>query len=41
VNFDYRSTYLFKYDASDSKGNHAEQVVFALILDDTEAPFLD
>jgi hypothetical protein len=39
VNFDYRSTYLFKYDASDSKGNHAEQVVFALILDDTEAPF--
>jgi len=38
VNFQYRSTYLFKYDASDSAGNHAEQVVFALILDDTKAP---
>lgn len=33
-----RSTYLFKYDASDSAGNHAEQVVFALILNDDEAP---
>merc|ERR1719183_1698818 len=29
-----RSTYLFKYDASDKAGNHAEQVVFALILND-------
>jgi hypothetical protein len=34
-----RSTYLFKYDASDTAGNHAEQVVFALILNDDEAPF--
>merc|ERR1711966_49197 len=41
VNFDVRSTYLFKYDAKDSAGNHAEQVVFALILDDTEAPLFE
>jgi hypothetical protein len=42
VDFTYRATYLFKYDATDSAGNHAEQVVFALILDDTEAPtFID
>merc|ERR1719181_997524 len=34
-----RSTFLFKYDATDEAGNHAEQVVFALILDDAEAPF--
>jgi len=33
-----RSTYLFKYDAMDKAGNKAEQVVFALILDDTTAP---
>jgi hypothetical protein len=39
VSFDQRATYLFKYDATDAAGNHAEQVVFALILDDTEAPF--
>jgi hypothetical protein len=38
VDFSKRSTYLFKYDASDKAGNHAEQVVFALILDDTVAP---
>jgi hypothetical protein len=38
VDFSKRSTYLFKYDATDSAGNHAEQVVFALILDDTAAP---
>jgi len=41
VNFAKRSTYLFKYDATDSAGNHAEQVVFALILDDTTAPVID
>jgi hypothetical protein len=40
VDFSKRSTYLFKYDASDAAGNHAEQVVFALILDDTKAPVL-
>jgi hypothetical protein len=38
VSFAERSTYLFKYDASDNAGNHAEQVVFALILDDTSKP---
>jgi hypothetical protein len=38
VDFTKRSTYLFKYDASDSAGNHAEQVVFALILNDDQAP---
>jgi len=41
VDFTKRSTYLFKYDASDMAGNHAEQVVFALILDDAEAPFFN
>jgi hypothetical protein len=40
VNFGMRSTYLFKYDATDSAGNRAEQVVFALILDDTTKPTL-
>jgi hypothetical protein len=38
VDFTKRSTYLFKYDARDNAGNRAEQVVFALILDDTTAP---
>jgi hypothetical protein len=33
-----RSTYLLKYDACDQAGNHAEQVVFALILNDRTAP---
>lgn len=33
-----RATYLFKYDATDSAGNRAEQVVFALILNDLKAP---
>jgi len=37
-NFNKRSTYLFKYDATDDSGNHAEQVVFALILDDKTKP---
>jgi hypothetical protein len=38
VDFTQRSTLLFKYDAHDQAGNRAEQVVFALILDDQEAP---
>jgi len=38
VNFAERSTYLFRYDAHDDAGNRAEQVIFALILDDTTAP---
>jgi hypothetical protein len=40
ITFSERSTYLFKYDAKDAAGNHAEQVVFALILDDETAPTL-
>ena len=36
--FNNRSTYLFQYDAQDQAGNHADQVVFALILDDQVAP---
>ena len=38
IDWDTRSTYLFQYDAQDQSGNYAEQVVFALILDDKEAP---
>merc|ERR1719181_2498872 len=38
VLFDTRSTYLFKYDARDKAGNWAEQVVFALELNDLEPP---
>jgi len=39
IDFKKRSTYLFKYDAVDQHGNDAEQVVFALILDDANKPF--
>ena len=38
VDWTRRSTYLFKYDVQDDSGNHAEQVVFALILNDLEEP---
>lgn len=38
VDYSYRATYLFKFDAQDSAGNHAEQVVFVLMLDDTTPP---
>ncbi|MCP4815746.1 MAG: DUF5011 domain-containing protein, partial [Planctomycetaceae bacterium] len=38
INFSQRSTYLLEYDAHDRTSNHAEQVVFALILDDRIAP---
>jgi hypothetical protein len=41
VEFGQRSTFLFKYDAKDAAGNHAEQVVFALILDDATKPTLE
>ena len=41
VDFTKRSTYLFKYDAHDQAGNRAEQVVFALILDDQTAPTIN
>jgi hypothetical protein len=40
IDWSKRSTYLIKYDATDVAGNHAEQVVFALILDDTVAPVI-
>jgi hypothetical protein len=33
-----RSTYLFTYDVSDAASNAAEQVVFALIINDVTAP---
>jgi len=39
--WNHRSTFLFKYDATDDSGNHAEQVVFALILDDDSKPIFD
>jgi len=38
VNFAKRATYLFKFDAMDAANNHAEQIVFGLILDDVVAP---
>jgi hypothetical protein len=38
ITMDHRATYLFKYDATDNSGNHAEQVVFALIVDDLTPP---
>jgi len=41
VKFDKRATYLMKFDAKDTAGNKAEQVVFALILDDLQAPFFN
>merc|ERR1711871_1646584 len=40
VNFSRRSTYLFKYDVTDAAGNHAEQVVFSLILNDVTKPVI-
>jgi len=36
--FKSRSTWLIKYDAKDTAGNHAEQVVFALVFDDKTKP---
>jgi hypothetical protein len=41
VDYNHKATYLFKYDAKDAAGNYAEQVVFALILDDTRSPWFD
>jgi hypothetical protein len=38
INWTKRSTYLIKYDATDYAGNHAEQVVVAVILDDLNPP---
>ena len=38
VKYDGRRTYIIKYDATDDAGNKAEQLVFALILDDIKPP---
>jgi hypothetical protein len=38
INWRHRAEYLMKFDAKDSSGNQAEQVIFALILDDMTAP---
>jgi hypothetical protein len=38
IDYSKRRTYLIKYDAQDAAGNKAEQLVFALILDDIKAP---
>jgi hypothetical protein len=38
IDYNLRSEWVAKYDASDSAGNAAEQVVFAIILNDPIAP---
>jgi len=40
INWANRGTYLFKYDAIDKSGLRANQVVFALILDDATPPVI-
>jgi hypothetical protein len=40
IDYTKRGTYLLKFDAKDAGGNHAEQMVFALILDDTTKPVI-
>jgi len=40
IDYTKRSTYLVYFDAQDAAGNHAEQVVFAIILDDTSKPVI-
>jgi hypothetical protein len=40
INWSKRSEYVIKYDAADSSGNQAEQVLFALILDDPIPPVI-
>lgn len=40
IDYTKRSIYLIKFDAQDASGNHAEQIVFGLILDDTAAPVI-
>merc|ERR1712216_685135 len=37
-NYNVRSESIVKYDAKDASGNNAEQVVFAVILEDHTAP---
>jgi hypothetical protein len=38
VNYALRSEYIVKYDAQDDSGNKADQVIFAIILDDETKP---
>merc|ERR1719199_2493805 len=38
VNYNRRSEYIVKYDAADAAGNKADQVIFAIILDDQTKP---
>jgi hypothetical protein len=38
ITYNKRSTYHLNYDASDTSGNHAEQIVFGLVIDDTTKP---
>jgi hypothetical protein len=38
MDYTIRSEWIAKYDASDRAGNEAEQIVFAIILDDDEKP---
>jgi len=38
INYNVRSESIVKYDAKDASGNNAEQVVFAVILEDHTAP---
>lgn len=38
VNFKQTGSYLFKFNSQDKAGNRAEEVVFALLIDDLEKP---
>jgi len=38
IDYNLRSEYIIKYDAQDDSGNNADQVIFAIILDDTTKP---
>lgn len=38
INYALRSEWLMTFDAEDNAGNKAQQIVFAMILDDTTAP---
>jgi len=41
IKYDIRATYLVKYDAVDRSANQAEQLVVALVMDDTLPPQID
>ena len=40
INYNYRAEYIVKYNAKDSSGNDAEEVVFAVILEDHVKPVI-